>query len=95
MNASSYKNKTEVYDTENDVWETKTPPPTGRWGATAATVDGKLFLIAAGSPIPSGSQNLEEYNPESDSWSQKSQMPQPGWGAVSAVVDGKICDGRI
>ncbi|MBI2459868.1 MAG: hypothetical protein HYV53_05000 [Parcubacteria group bacterium] len=90
MNALIAENKTEVYDTVNDTWEIKAPPPTGRWGATAATVDGKVFLVAAGSPIPWGSQNLEEYNPVSDSWSQKAQMPEPGWGAVSAVVDGKI-----
>jgi len=83
-------NEVDMFDTETGNWEIKTPAPTARWGAAAASVDGKLFVVSAGSPIPSGSQNVEEYDPNTDTWSEKAPMPDPGWGAGSAAVNGKI-----
>ena len=88
-------NVNEVYDTETDSWETRTPMPTARSGLQASEVGGKIYLISGwveseSSSIGGKSAQVEIYDPVTDSWSIGSQIPTPVSGHASAVVDGKI-----
>jgi N-acetylneuraminic acid mutarotase len=88
-------NLNEVYDTETDSWETKTPMPTARSGLKANEVGGKIYLIGGwieseSSSITDKSNKAEIYDPGTDTWTTGSQIPTPVAGYASAVLDGKI-----
>jgi N-acetylneuraminic acid mutarotase len=88
-------NVNEVYDTESDSWETKTPMPVGRYGIVANVVDGKIYLIG-GWIRSESSSNIEKsdrvdiYDTVTDTWTTGSPMPTAVAGYASAVMDGKI-----
>ncbi|HDQ05879.1 MAG TPA: kelch-like protein [Candidatus Bathyarchaeota archaeon] len=88
-------NVNEVYDTERDSWETKTPMPTGSYGIEANVVDGKIYLIGGWIQSESSS-NIEKsdrvdiYDPVTDTWDTGSPIPMAVAGYASAVMDGKI-----
>jgi N-acetylneuraminic acid mutarotase len=89
---SNATNVNEVYDTETDSWQTKTPMPTARYGIEANVVDGKFYLIGGyeSSSIPHESAKVEIYDPVTDTWTTGSPMPTAVGGYASAVVDGKV-----
>jgi len=78
--------KNEVYDTETDTWETKTPMPTPRSNIQANVVNGKIYLIGGET---NGTLN-EVYDPEMDTWTTEAPMPTSSSGYASAVVNNKI-----
>jgi N-acetylneuraminic acid mutarotase len=88
-------NVNEVYDTEIDSWETKTPMPTARSGFQASEVDDKIYLIGGrveseSSSISEKSAQVEIYDPVTDSWAFGTPIPTAVAGYASAVLDGKI-----
>jgi N-acetylneuraminic acid mutarotase len=88
-------NFNEVYDTETDSWETKTPMPTARSGLQASEVDGKIYLIGGrieseSSSTAEKSAQVEIYDPATDTWAAGSPIPTAVAGYASAVLDGKI-----
>jgi N-acetylneuraminic acid mutarotase len=88
-------NVNEVYDTETDSWETKTPMPTARSGLQACDVDEKIYLIGGrieteSSSIAEKSAQVEIYDPTTDTWAIGSPIPTAVAGYASAVLDGKI-----
>lgn len=88
-------NVNEVYDTETDSWETKTPMPTARSGLQANEVDEKIYLIGGrieseSSSIAEKSAQVEIYDPVTDTWAIGSPIPTAVAGYASAVLDGKI-----
>jgi N-acetylneuraminic acid mutarotase len=88
-------NVNEVYDTETDSWETKTPMPTARSGLQANEVDEKIYLIGGrieteSSSIAETSAQVEIYDPVTDTWAIGSPIPTAVAGYASAVLDGKI-----
>jgi N-acetylneuraminic acid mutarotase len=89
---SNTTNGNEVYDTETDSWQTKTPMPTARSSIQANVVDGKFYLIGGwnASSILHASAKVEIYDPVTDTWTTGSPMPTAVGGYASAVVDGKI-----
>ena len=88
-------NVNEVYDTETDSWETKTPMPTARSGIKASEVGEKIYLIGGSiesesSSIAERSAQVEIYDPVTDTWATGSPIPTAVGGYASAVLDGKI-----
>jgi len=88
-------NFNEVYDTETDSWETKTPMPTARSGLQACEVDDRIYLIGGrieleSSSISEKSAQVEIYDPVTDTWTFGSPIPMAVAGYSSAVLDGKI-----
>jgi N-acetylneuraminic acid mutarotase len=72
-------------------WIQKADIPTQRGAATAAVVDGKIYLI--GGYVPSTGSNYatnEMYDPTTNSWQAKQPMPTPRGFINSAVLNGKI-----
>jgi N-acetylneuraminic acid mutarotase len=85
----------EVYDTQTDSWETKTPMPTTRSGLQASEVGGKIYLIggwieSASSSTEENSAQVEIYDPVTDTWAAGSPIPTAVAGYASAVLDDKI-----
>ena len=74
----------EVYDTDTNTWETKTPMPDDGMKIQAHLVNGKIYVMDWSLPYV--------YDPENDSWSLKTRMPPPYLKSspVSVVVDNKI-----
>jgi N-acetylneuraminic acid mutarotase len=88
-------NANEVYDTETDTWQTKTPMPTARYGLEANVVNGKIYLIGGWVQSESSSNvdksaQVDVYDPSNDSWTTGTPMPTAVAGYASAVVDNKI-----
>ncbi len=78
------------------MWQTKTDMPTARASASAATIDGKIYVmggiesgVAFGEPA---SAIVEIYDPVTDSWDTSSAGPMPvGKNSyTTAVVNNKI-----
>jgi len=77
--------KTEVYDPENNTWQTRTDMPTARNNPSAAAVGGKIYVI--------GGINLatvDEYDPSSNMWTSKTPMPTARSQHFCMVIGGKI-----
>jgi N-acetylneuraminic acid mutarotase len=92
---SNATNVNEVYDTETDTWQTKTPMPTARYGIQANEVDGKFYLIGGwiqseSSSLDDKSAQVELYDPLTDKWATSSPMPTAVAGYASAALDGII-----
>lgn len=88
-------NANEVYDTETDTWQTKTPMPTARYGLEANVVDGKIYLIGGWIQSESSSKvdksaQVNIYDPLTDTWTTGTPMPTAVAEYASAVMDGKI-----
>lgn len=69
-------------------WSTKTPMPTPRLDAGAATVNGRIYVIGgfSGSTLAT----TEEYDPATDTWTPKANMPTPRRAPVVASVNNRI-----
>lgn len=82
----------EMYDTVSDTaWVRLQDMPTGRWGATAIAVDGKIYVIGGttglANPVYS---SIEVYDPNTDSWSTKASMPTARYQLTTCLLDDKI-----
>jgi N-acetylneuraminic acid mutarotase len=94
------------YDPATDNWKALMPMPSRRGAASAAVVNGKIYVIggaavhpgAKDSPLlmgPDGTPHrsvgtVEEYDVASDSWRERSPMPTARNHFAVAAVDGKI-----
>jgi N-acetylneuraminic acid mutarotase len=91
-NSGTATNVNEVYNTETNSWQTKTPMPTARYSIEANVVDGKIYVIGGyeSSSNLYASAKVEVYDPVADTWTTGSPMPTAVGGYASTVVDGKI-----
>jgi N-acetylneuraminic acid mutarotase len=82
----------QVYDPVERMWSTKSPMPTGRDGAFAAALHGKLFV--AGGVVPQdvwvSTSVVEAYDPVSDTWATGPAMLVPRNFGASAAARGKL-----
>jgi N-acetylneuraminic acid mutarotase len=86
----------EVYDPDSDTWDTITPdnPMTGRDNHSAASIDGKLYVVG-GFVRPTSSTYhvtdvLEVYDPGSNTWETKAPMPTPRHATSVGVIGGRL-----
>jgi N-acetylneuraminic acid mutarotase len=81
---------------ESDSWVSRARMPTGRYGVTAATVQGVVYviggLLTAGDGMPT--DKVEAYHPNTTTliaWRNRALMPKPrGFTNGAAVINGKI-----
>jgi len=74
-----------------DSWQTKTPMPTARGEVTAATVDGKIYVIGGQSYSANFKfRTVEEYDPVTDTWTTKADMPTARCSLAAVELNGKI-----
>jgi N-acetylneuraminic acid mutarotase len=92
-----------AYDPVDDSWKALAPMPTARAAASAAAVDGKIYVIGGasvhpgqkivslGATVPHRSIGTNEaYDPATNSWAERTSMPTPRNHAAIGVVNGKI-----
>ena len=91
----------EIFDASTANWSTGIPLPVAMQNIGAATVGGKIYVVAgntsngtnvAGSAAIPCSQikNAYEFDPTTQTWSMKSALPTPTDGAGIAVIGTKI-----
>jgi hypothetical protein len=77
-----------AYDPATDNWSPLTNFPTSRYEASAAVVNGKIYVMGGRIATTLGAN--EVYDPVGDSWSPAAPMPQPSARSAIGVLDGKI-----
>jgi len=91
------------YDPAADAWRALPPMPTRRGAASAASANGKLYVIGGAAALP-GDPNqsihparshrslgtVEEYDPATNTWRERAPMPTPRNHANIGTVKGKI-----
>lgn len=79
------------YDPLADAWTPKADMPTARSNATAAAINGKVYVVGGYAP-PNGQVfflALEVYDPSSDTWdTSKAPMLYPCWSGAVGVING-------
>lgn len=75
----------EMYDPVTDVWTTKAPMPTPRWGFGIAVYQNKIYCIGG-----KNSRANEVYDPATDTWETEVPMPTARWQLQANVANGKI-----
>jgi N-acetylneuraminic acid mutarotase len=79
------------YDPVSNSWTRKSNIPTPLAYASAAVVNGKIYVIGGGSfGGVSAYNSVYEYNPAADTWKKKSDMPTARFLGSATEVDGKI-----
>ncbi len=84
----------EAYDPATDTWTPKAPindpTPADRWGAAAAAVNGKLYVIGgANATFSTLYPTVYEYDPSTDTWAVMASMSVGrAWLAVVTANDG-------
>jgi N-acetylneuraminic acid mutarotase len=80
----------EVYNVLTDTWETKQPLPLQMGEVDANVIDGKIYVIGAGSLGQDNRVVTEVYDPQSDTWEEKNSPPALLDRYYSCVIDDKI-----
>ncbi|HET7842359.1 MAG TPA: kelch repeat-containing protein [Terriglobia bacterium] len=83
----------EVALAQDGIWTTRAPLPTARLGASAATVNGKIYVVGgAGTSGTCGSRvgTLEVYDPATGSWSTRAPMPTPRDSTAAVAVGERL-----
>jgi N-acetylneuraminic acid mutarotase len=98
------------YDPASDDWTALAAMPGKRGAASAAVVDGRIFVIGGATVQPDTRDTaiepkrrhaivgaVEEYDPRANSWRMRTALPTPRSDAAVATVAGKIyvIGGRI
>jgi N-acetylneuraminic acid mutarotase len=98
------------YDPAADSWKALAPMPSKRGAASAAALDGKLYVIGGAGVMPGSSETgihparrhmvvgtVEEYDPASNTWRARSQLPTPRNHHVVAAAGNRVwvIGGRI
>ncbi|MCK4894936.1 MAG: hypothetical protein KAT07_13250, partial [Calditrichia bacterium] len=82
------------HDSSSENWKKKSNMPTARWGSSACTSDGKIYVVGGISyrkpPDTPSLEYLEAYDPGKDSWERLADMNVPRAGLSANVVNGKI-----
>ena len=94
------------YTPETDSWKALKPMPSWRGAASAAVVNGKIYVMGGASVHPGAPRvallnsvdgtphrsvgTVEEYDIATDSWRERTSMPTPRNHLAIAAVNGKI-----
>jgi N-acetylneuraminic acid mutarotase len=94
------------YTPETDSWRALKPLPTKRGAASAAVVNGKIYVMGGAAVHPGSKEvalinsvdgtphrsvgTVEEYDIGSDSWRERTSMPTPRNHLGIAAINGKI-----
>lgn len=74
-----------------DSWATKAPMPTPRGEVTAATFNGKIYVIGGQSYSTNFKfRTVEVYDPATNTWTSKADMPTARCSLAAVELNGKI-----
>jgi hypothetical protein len=87
VGCGAYSAGLEVYDPASNTWTVKTSLPSPRHGATAAAINGKLYVTGGWNNAPVNSTIV--YDPATDTWSSAAASPVPVWFASSVFYNSR------
>ena len=79
----------EVYDSQNDSWDTLTSMPTARNGIASSELNGVIFDFGGEDTVKTFNEN-EGYIPQEDMWYTLQPLPVPRQGLFSSAVGDTI-----
>ena len=82
------KNSVEVYDTKTDSWSTAAPVPENLNHASAATLNGKIYLVGGFLDDKIPSNKLFIYDPSTNQWTEGTSMPTARAALTAQFVNG-------
>jgi N-acetylneuraminic acid mutarotase len=86
----SFESKDQAQQMANS-WATKAPMPTPRGEVTAATFDGKIYVIGGQSYSANYKfRTVEVYDPATNTWTTKADMPTARCSLAAVELNGKI-----
>jgi hypothetical protein len=93
-------NITEVYNTTNDTWTTKSDMPIPVFGCSSAVLNGKIYVIGGSRHFQLGPELVtvaanQVYDPENDTWSSGSHLPFAQSYGAAAATSGVTAPKRI
>ena len=80
----------EAYNATTDTWTGRASLPSGRYGMTAVTIDGKIYVAGGFGTDGQVTKTLYVYTPATDTWTRGAVMPVAGASNVSDVIGGKL-----
>jgi N-acetylneuraminic acid mutarotase len=80
----------EVYDPALDSWSDLSGISTARYGACAAVVDGKIYVIGGYDASDTTLATVEMYDPATDTWTNRASMSTARGEAFCGVYSNKI-----
>lgn len=90
----SISNAFEVYDPTTNEWQSLPAYPLSVWRATAASINGKIYVFGGYriiNPFPFNPSNrVFEYDPQNNSWAEKASMPFARGAAAAVALGSKI-----
>jgi hypothetical protein len=88
---SNVYNNVEEYDPATDLWTSKSPLSTQRWGHSSDVVGGKIYVMGGcTTSYGDASSSIEVYDPALDMWESQGNMQTARLGFGSCVINGKI-----
>lgn len=88
----NYLNDFWEYNPDSNKWIRKADfPSDGRYGASAHTIKGKIYVCFGYDNSKNSNNDLWEYNPENDTWTKKAVFPgQPRYSASGFVIGDSV-----
>jgi N-acetylneuraminic acid mutarotase len=79
-----------VFDPATSTWQTLAPMPTARGGATAETINGKIYVVGGMDGSGASLASVQVYDPATNSWTAPAPMLTRRDNPGSAVLGGKL-----
>ena len=79
-----------VYDPAANKWTTLAPMITGRTGANAAVIDGKIYVVGGMDAAGASLSSVEVYDPATNAWSSAPAMSTRRDNPGVVAIDGKL-----
>ena len=85
-------NTVEVYDTKNDTWTNLKDMPRKRWGHTAVSYNGRIYVFGGTATQAFILQNFVDiYDPQTNTWTTaETYMPTKRYCLTSCILDSNI-----
>ena len=83
-------NKTEYYNTSNEIWYRKAPMPVGRYKYTAVLYDNKVYICGGYDENGLGIDYIDVYDVIENKWENSIETPNNNVSYAAGIYDGEL-----
>ncbi len=83
-------NKTEYYNTSNEIWYRKAPMPVGRYKHTAVLYDNKVYICGGYDENGLGIDYIDVYDVIENKWENSIETPNNNVSYAAGIYDGEL-----